>query len=140
MTVVEVSVVVAVLVTAVVSVALAWLLVAIHQRRVLRASGGLPVALRRGASRWGIGVGRYAGDEFLWYRTWTLSPVATLRIPRPELDVLSTRAADPVVDSALRAGSVKVECCFRDEVLTFGFSDGAVTGFLSWLEASAPRF
>jgi Protein of unknown function (DUF2550) len=122
------------------SIAFAWLLVAFHQRRVLHASGGLPVAMRRGSSRWGIGVGRYAADEFLWYRTWTLSPTATLRMPRSELIVVGTRQADSVIDSALRPGSMAVECRFRGEYLTLGFSDGALTGFLSWLEASAPRF
>jgi hypothetical protein len=116
-----------------------WLLVAMHQRQVVRASGGLAVALRRGESRWGIGVGRYAADEFLWYRTWTLSPLATLRMPRSELEVVTTRDADPVIDSALRPDSMAVECLFRGERLTLGFSDDALTGFLSWLEASAPR-
>jgi hypothetical protein len=118
----------------------AWLLVAVHQRRVLHTTGGLPVAVRRGSSRWGIGVGRYAADEFLWYRTWTLSPTATLRMPRSELIVLGSRPADPDIDSALRPGSMAVECRFRGEYITLGFSDGALTGFLSWLEASAPRF
>jgi hypothetical protein len=118
----------------------AWTLVVVHQRRIVSSVGGLPVALKRGEQRWANGVGRYAGDEFVWYRTLTLSPAAAMRLPRGELSVVSSRAWDPSCDMALRPNLSIVECRFRGERVSLGFPDTGLTGFLSWLEASAPRF
>ncbi|MEO9237571.1 MAG: DUF2550 domain-containing protein [Jatrophihabitantaceae bacterium] len=118
----------------------AWLLVLVHQRRMVSSAGGLPVALKRGEQRWANGVGRYAGDEFIWYRTLSLSPTAALRIPRTELSVVSTRVWTPSRDMALRPNLMIVECRLGGADLSLGFPDNGLTGFLSWLEASAPRF
>jgi hypothetical protein len=118
----------------------AWLLVILHQRSVLKSAGGLAVTVRRGQARWSIGVGRYAGDEFLWYRTWTFSPAPALRMPRAELTVLETATWESYGDPELRPNSMVVRCRFRGEQVSLGLPDGALTGFLSWLEASAPRF
>jgi hypothetical protein len=118
----------------------AWTLVIIHQRRMISSVGSLAVALKRGDQRWANGVGRYSGDEFLWYRTLTLSPAAAMRMPRAELSVLSTRGWDANRDMALRPNLMIVECSFRGETVCLGFPDSGLTGFLSWLEASAPRF
>ena len=119
----------------------AWLLVLLHQRRMVAAAGGLPMALKRAGERWANGVGRYVGDELLWYRTLSLSPAAAMRLPRGELTVTATRAWDASRDMALRPNLHIVECRLDDSVeLSLGFPDNGVTGFLSWLEASAPRF
>lgn len=118
----------------------AWLLVVIHQRRVVRQAGGLPVALKRADQRWANGVGRYVGDELIWYRTLSLTPAAALRMPRAELAVTGSRAWDASRDMALRPNVTIVECRFRGADISLGFPDNGVTGFLSWLEASAPRF
>lgn len=120
--------------------AAAWLLVVIHQRRMVASVGSLPVALKRGDGRWANGVGRYAGDELVWYRTLSLSPVAAMRLSRTELSVESSRAWDASRDMALRPNLSIVECRFRGERISLGFPDSGITGFLSWLEASAPRF
>jgi hypothetical protein len=118
----------------------AWLLVLTHQRRVVASTGGLPVALKRAEQRWANGVGRYAGDELIWYRTLSLSPTAAMRLPRSELHVVSTRAWNPSRDMALRPNLMIAECRLRGDDLSLGFPDNGLTGFLSWLEASAPRF
>jgi len=118
----------------------AWSLVVLHLRRMVAADGGLTVALKRGEARWANGVGRYASDQLVWYRTLSLSPTADLRMPRAELKVLSRRCWDPRQDVALFSDLSIVECRFRDEVICLGFPGNGVTGFLSWLEASAPSF
>ncbi|CAN5674559.1 DUF2550 domain-containing protein [soil metagenome] len=118
----------------------AWVLVVLHQRRMVSSVGGLAVALKHGDQRWANGVGRYSGDEFVWYRTLTLSPTAAMRMPRAELSVVSNRAWDARRDMALRPNLSIVECRFRGETISMGFPDSGLTGFLSWLEASAPRF
>ncbi|MGX7679401.1 DUF2550 family protein [Jatrophihabitans sp. DSM 45814] len=118
----------------------AFVLVVLHQRRMVSSVGSLAVALKRGDQRWANGVGRYAGDEFVWYRTLSLSPTAAMRMPRSELSVVSNRAWDASRDMALRPNLSIVECSFRGESISLGFPDSGLTGFLSWLEASAPRF
>ena len=118
----------------------AWFLVLLHQRRMVASAGGLPVALKRSGERWANGVGRYVGDELLWYRTLSLSPAAAMRLPRGELTVTATRAWDARQDMALRPNLHIVECRLNGVELSLGFPDNGVTGFLSWLEASAPRF
>jgi Protein of unknown function (DUF2550) len=118
----------------------AFLLVVAHQRRMVSTDGSLTVAYRHGTDRWSNGVGRYAGDEFVWYRTLTLSPTAAVRLPRKELSVVQSRTWDPNTDMALRPNLSIVECDFRGERISLGFPDNGLMGFLSWLEASAPRF
>lgn len=121
--------------------AAAWLLVLVHQRRLVASAGGLPVALKCAGERWANGVGRYAGDELVWYRTLSLSPTAAMRLPRSQLRVIGTRAWDASRDMALRPNLHIVECRLNGSTeLSLGFPDNGVTGFLSWLEASAPRF
>ena len=123
----------------IVGVTASWGFVVLHQRRLITMPGALPVAVKRGEQRWANGVGRYAGDELIWYRTLSLSPAAALRMPRLELHVLSSRPWDARRDMALRPNLMVVECRFRDERISLGFPDNGLTGFLSWLEASAPR-
>jgi uncharacterized protein DUF2550 len=118
----------------------AWALVVVHQRRVVSSVGGLAVAFKRGNQRWANGVGRYSGDEFIWYRTLTLSPAPAVRLVRSDLRVVSSRAWDAAQDMALRPNLSIVECEFRGARIYLGFPDNGLTGFLSWLEAAAPRF
>ncbi|MBV9821632.1 MAG: DUF2550 domain-containing protein [Actinobacteria bacterium] len=124
----------------VVCAAALWIAVLVHQRRVVASAGGLPMAVKRDQQRWSNGVGRYAGDELIWYRTLSLSLRPVLRMPRADLAVIDTRAWDPRRDLALRPNLMIAECKFRDGEISLGFPDDGLTGFLSWLEASAPRF
>jgi hypothetical protein len=89
--------------------AAAFILVVLHQRRLIASGGALPLAVRRAGSRWSNGVGRYSPDELVWYRTLTLSPFAAMRMPRAELSVVRTRAWDAVQDLALRPNLMVVE-------------------------------
>lgn len=118
----------------------AWVLVLWHQRRLVASTGGLPVALKRDGGRWSNGVGRYAGDQLLWYRTLSLSPAVAMRLPRTQLRVVSTRAWAADRDMALRPNFQIAECRLDGTAISLGFPDSGLTGFLSWLEASAPRF
>jgi Protein of unknown function (DUF2550) len=42
--------------------------------------------------------------------------------------------------AALPAGAVTIEVRDSTGTVTLGLGEGAYTGFVSWLEASAPRF
>jgi len=114
--------------------------VVLYQRRVVASAGGLPMAVKRGDQRWANGVGRYAGDELIWYRTLSLWPTPALRMARGDLAVTLSRAWDPQRDMALRPNLMIAECRHQDAAISLGFPDNGLTGFLSWLEASAPRF
>jgi hypothetical protein len=119
---------------------LLWASVLLHQRRVVASTGGLPVACKRNDQRWANGVGRYVGDELIWYRTLSLSPTPALRMPRSDIAVILSRNWDPKRDMALRPNLMIAECKFQGDEISLGFPDNGLTGFLSWLEASAPRF
>jgi hypothetical protein len=117
----------------------AWALVVLHQRRMVASDGALPVALKRGSQRWANGVGRYAGDELVWYRTLSLLPTAAMRLEREQLHVLGRRPWNARQDLALRPSLSIVECRLGGEQISLGFPADGLTGFTSWLEASAPR-
>jgi hypothetical protein len=119
---------------------LLWAAVLLHQRRVVASAGGLAMAFKRNDQRWANGVGRYAGDELIWYRTLSLSPTPALRMPRSDIAVILSRNWDSNRDMALRPNLMIAECKFQGDEISLGFPDNGLTGFLSWLEASAPRF
>ena len=137
----EVVVAVAVAVGA---VALALVLLALRRRVLLRPAGAIDMSLRtrfgRIGSGWALGVGRYAGDDLLWYRLFALTVKPARSLSRSELQVVGRRLPTGAESWAVQAGAVIVEC--RDEAgpVQLAMSAGAVTGFLSWLESAPPGF
>lgn len=117
-----------------------WLFVVFRQRWMVATPGALPVALAIDDGPWSNGVGRYEGDELVWYRTLSLSPVAAHRLDRRLITVTSTREWDSRRDRALRPNMRIAEVKMTSGVVRLAFPDDGLTGFLSWLEASAPRF
>jgi hypothetical protein len=109
-----------------------------RQRQMLRTSGAVPMALQRG-NRWLYGVGRYQNGELRFYRAlgWGTRPTRVLR--RREVEVLGSRGPAESESRALPTTAVIVECRSGGETLTFAISDSAFTGFVSWLESSAPH-
>jgi hypothetical protein len=110
-----------------------------RQRYMLRVAGGVPVAVRVRGNRWVYGIARYAGGELRWYRGIGVGTKPTSVLNREQLSVLTHRAPVPAELPSLPATSIVVECRYGDTTAVFGFSEGAYTGFISWLEASAPR-
>lgn len=110
-----------------------------RQRYMLRVAGGVPLAVQVRGHRWVYGIARYAEGELRWYRGIGIGTRPTRVLHRNQLSVLTHR---PPVDfelSSLPASAVIVECRYGvGGTATFGFSEGAFTGFISWLEASAP--
>jgi uncharacterized protein DUF2550 len=108
-----------------------------RQRQMLRTTGALPMALQRG-QRWLYGVGRYQNGELRFYRAlgWGTRPTRILR--RGQVEVLARRAPLESESGALPPTSVVVECRADGETLAFAIGESAFTGFVSWLESSAP--
>lgn len=138
MTVIDLVVLVAVVLLVVVVVG-----VLARQRFMLRGVGGIPLALRTQTprpTRWLYGVGQYHGDEFRWYRALGVGTRPTRVLRRVDLEVVTRRAPLPQEIQALPPSATVVEVRDAEGVVWLGFGESAVTGFLSWLEASAPRW
>lgn len=108
-----------------------------RQRHMLRTAGALPMALQRG-NRWLYGIGRYQDDELRFYRAlgWGTHPSRVLR--RGKVDVLARRPPLDTEAGVLPPTAVVVECRTEGETLNFAIGESAFTGFVSWLESSAP--
>jgi hypothetical protein len=125
-------------------VALGLALLAVRRRVLLRPAGAIDMSLRTRFGRigggWALGVGRYAGDDLLWYRLFALTVKPSRSLSRAGLEVLGRRLPTGAESWAVQAGAVIVEC--RDETgpVQVAMSSGAVTGFLSWLESAPPGF
>jgi hypothetical protein len=113
------------------------------RREALRRRGGLfDCSLRTNRSRdgrgWMIGVGLYAGDAVAWYRMFSYSPRPKRVIIRRNLDVVARRAPTGNERGVLLAGSIILECVDSHGPLELAMPEGALTGFLSWLESAPP--
>jgi hypothetical protein len=113
-------------------------LVTARKRQLLSRPGVIPLALRSGGEPWTLGVGRYEGDELWWYSAFGIAHRPSRTMHRGGVSVLGQRAvrAD---EEQLGPGTVIVECSDRGVEVSLAFPAGAVTGFLSWLESSAPH-
>lgn len=109
-----------------------------RQRHMLRMRGALPLAVQRG-NRWLYGIGRYAGGELRWYRALGVGTRPSRVLRRGQVEILGHRRREPAERGSLPQGAVVVECRGADgEVFALAFGDSAYTGFVSWLESSAP--
>lgn len=128
-----------VVVCAAVLVLLACALVLARQRFMLRAPGTIPVALMPGSTaRWQYGVARYSGGELRWYRSLGLATRPSRVLDRRQVSVTGRRAPLPSEGQALPSNAVVVECRDGSTELALALGESAYTGFVSWLEASAP--
>jgi hypothetical protein len=129
---------------ALVLVALALLILAIRRRVLLRHTGAIDMSVRlrfgRTGRGWSLGVGRYTGDDLVWHRVFaiTLRPERTFN--RRELQVIGQRPPQGAESWAIQAGAMVVECRDANGPVQLAMSGEAVTGFMSWLESSAPGY
>jgi hypothetical protein len=111
------------------------------RRRLLRHRGGtvdLSLRLRewRRGYGWALGVGRYDGDQLLWYRLLSLAPRPRRTLPREGLTLERRRTPERTEALNLMPGAVVVECRSDGGRVELAMSDAAYPGFLSWLEAA----
>lgn len=109
-----------------------------RQRVMLRATGTLPLAVQRG-NRWLYGIARYEGGELRFYRALGVGTRPSRVLRRGQVEVVGRRGPLPSERSALPATAVVVECRTDGETVALAFGESAFTGFVSWLESSAPR-
>ncbi|WP_179646880.1 DUF2550 domain-containing protein [Spinactinospora alkalitolerans] len=126
-------------------------LIAVTVRRFVleRGGGAVECYLRPGAGGrrpWRIGCGRYGTEELRWYRIFSLWPRPTAELSRRGLVVMGRRA--PAGDDLreLTGDLIVVEVGWlaadgsdpKEPVYELAMSEGALTGFLSWLESMPP--
>lgn len=109
-----------------------------RQRYMLRMDGSLPMAVQRG-NRWLYGIARYQGGELRWYRAIGIGTRPSRVLRRGEVEVVARRARFDAERNALPAAAVILECRTDEETFALALGDSAYTGFVSWLESSAPR-
>jgi hypothetical protein len=118
---------------------LACLAVLARQRYMLRAAGAIPLALRGRGASWQYGIGRYVRSELRWYRSLGLGTRPSRVLRRAQLTVVSSRRPEEAELSSLPASAIVVTCLDGADETVLALGDSAYTGFVSWLEASAPR-
>jgi len=109
-------------------------------RRVRR--GGIDVALRSrlngGAGGWQLGVGRYRGDDFAWFRVSSLRSGPDRVLDRDHLEIVERRHPTLPETYAMPSGSVVLRCRTTLGDLELMMRQDTLTGFLSWLESAPP--
>lgn len=121
---------------------LVWL--GVRRLRALR-SGGVHAALRtrldEAGKGWHLGVGRYQGDEFVWFRVLSIRPGPDRVISRSALEIADRR--DPSGPELYSMPPSSHVLRFREsgqdvEDVELAMGPDALTGFLSWLESAPP--
>jgi hypothetical protein len=127
---------------AVVAFALAAL--AVRRRWLLGSGGAIDMSLRLRLGRvgrgWALGVGRYTGDDLLWFRVFALTLRPSRTLSRRGLEVVAQRVPQGAESWAVQSGAVIVECRDRRGPVHLAMSAEALTGFLSWLESAPPGY
>jgi uncharacterized protein DUF2550 len=112
-----------------------------RQIRLVR-QGGVEVAMRirpdLATSRWHLGVGRYRGDQFVWYRITGLLSGPNAVLYRRGLRIVQRRKPTGSEAYAMPRGSTVLRCQSRQDEFEIAMTTDALTGFLSWLEAAPP--
>lgn len=117
-----------------------------YRRVQLMRGGGVDVCLRRrrpagevaSDARWHFGVGRYRGDELVWFRLTSFRPGATVVIDRTALEIVDRRPSTGAEAYVIPPASAVLHCRVGGVDLELAMSPGVLMGFLSWLEATPP--
>jgi len=109
----------------------------------MRRGGGVSVALRwrpdEARSSWHLGLGRYEGDEFVWFRVWSLRTGPDRVFQRASMEIADRRDPSGTEAYAVPEGSIVLRCeSATQEAIEIAMGPGALTGFLSWLESAPP--
>jgi hypothetical protein len=107
-------------------------------------SGGIDVSMRirmgPGGRGWLLGVARYDGDELHWFRVFSVLPQPTWTLSRQILEIVGRRTPDGQESWSVQPGAVILECRHAGQPVQLAMDTGALTGFLSWLEATPPQY
>jgi hypothetical protein len=105
-----------------------------------RRGGTVECSLREpdGRGVWRLGIGRYSGDELLWFAIFGLRLRPRRVVHRRGLVVAGRRTPAAEEEAALQPDAGIVEVQDDGHTVELAMSGAAMTGFLAWLEASPP--
>jgi hypothetical protein len=109
----------------------------------MRSGGGVSVALRWDPddprAGWHLGIGRYEGESFAWYRVWSLRTGPDRVFERQALEIADRRHPSGSEAYAVPIGATVLRCeSDTQKAIEIAMGPGALTGFLSWLESAPP--
>jgi len=112
------------------------------RRSVLARSGGIDVCWRRklrpDGRGWVLGQGRFLGDEFLLYRSFSPLPGAARKLHRNALVLGERRSPVGTEPDLLPVNAVIRRCTDGGTAFELALSEEALTGLRSWLESQPP--
>jgi hypothetical protein len=105
-----------------------------------RGGGTVECGLRKGTGPWRLGVAAYHREELYWFGVFRVSMRPEEIFPQHELTVISRRLPSEGEAASLGPGMIVVECRFgaAGSTVELALAESALTGLLSWLEASPP--
>lgn len=119
-------------------------LLAVRRLRLIRV-GGVDVALRRvraaapeSTRGWNLGVARYQGDEFVWFRVISLGGRPNMTLNRLALEIVDRRQPGPSEEYVVPVDSTVLRCREGTHIVELAMNPDVLTGFLAWLEATPP--
>ncbi|MBM9465772.1 DUF2550 domain-containing protein [Nakamurella leprariae] len=118
-----------------------WIVVVAIRRSWLLRSGAIDVCWRGDLTRsgrgWSLGQGRFDGDRWLLYRSFSPLPTASKVLRRGRLELGAQRSPVGAEPDLLPVDSVIVRCCEDGADIELALAEQALTGVRSWIE-SAP--
>jgi Protein of unknown function (DUF2550) len=118
--------------------------IAVRRFLVERGGGTVECGLRKAGRSWRLGVASYQREELLWFRAFGVSMRPEETFPRRDLTVVSRRLPTQQEAASLGPGMVVIECRLAGpggapaSTVELALAEAALTGLLSWLEASPP--
>jgi hypothetical protein len=105
-----------------------------------RRGGTVECSLREpdGRGVWRLGIGRYSGDELLWFAIFGLRLRPRRVVHRRGLVVSGRRGPKAEEAASLLPDAGIVEVRDGGRTLELAMSRAALTGFLAWLESAPP--
>ncbi|MEV0405988.1 DUF2550 domain-containing protein [Actinoallomurus sp. NPDC050550] len=124
-----------------VAVLAAFALLSLRRWLLERRGGTVECSLRdpHGRGVWRLGIGRYNGDELLWFAIFGIRLRPRRVVHRRGLVVSGRRKPEAEEEAALQpdAGIVELQDG-NGTVVELAMGGAALTGFLAWLEAAPP--
>ena len=115
------------------------------RRRLLSSNGGVfDCGMRTWKAgqpgSWTMGMARYHGDVFQWFRAFSLLPSPTVQLPREAIHISQRRGATDLEALVLFEDHlvIAVDESAEQPRRELSMTSQSLTGLLSWLEAAPP--
>ena len=124
------------------SILVVVVILTMRRRRIARSSGSFDLSINKhieaAPSGWTLGMARYTENHLEWFRTFSFSWRPHYRFERGHIKIEGRRDPEGREAFAVHAGHVVVTCTTDVGVRQMAIGPQALTGLLSWLEASPP--